>query len=892
MTLAFDSYADVAEGADFTPVGTARAILFFVLDNGGSTDTITGVTLEGIPMTEVALSPLIFTASSEDAVLYCYFLGSGIPAGGLTLDIDGTPTGGSLVAFTAAGDCEVLDTSTASQVSASNPSVSVTGDTVNGAFGVALLQSGLGTASQLTPDSGNTQLYETDFGAQLGSLIRKTSLSTSNPITLSWTAVASSYAVLGVSIREIVSVTGTVNQVTETDLAQPVAWAPKHRLANQALETDLAQGIAAQTSSVVGVLQASETDLAQALTVRRSRTLGQASETDLAQDLNSAKVRAIAQANETDLAQAINVADLGEPVGQASETDLAQPISVVPVAHQVFETDRAQQIAVVGGVLVVSDAPVLIRAPRKAGRIFHEIVGPSGEGFHPSIAEWEAEEDAPGGFRGAKGLISSRTFHAHRDAFHQGSLWRTFLEDGTCIFAGRVKQIDPEGTVVALSAVGRAAIADREVGPILYQAHVGSEVSEGFFDSDRWRASVKTMTHSFGDTEIQFDRNEGATESGNATMVIPYFGRDLAYMRMHMQGSWSFIAVLTAQRERVPNLTNSSELDVSNSSYENWFFNLGSGLNAGNVEIDLVLASGALSYPNTTAYTNEGDIDDTGWGFVWPNIIFITVGDWDPTVANAAAANLILSNIEINGSALGSRRRYSVGDLVEDIAARLGFRDVNVGGAYDITPYELPPGVPAAEALEWACLISGKRYRILDTGSRADFQFGRWDEHQWALASPWSPLHTIPEERYDSVVVPYEYPGTHGQLTDQVIVRVDDSPLLRKRVNWEFSLGQPAHNRDKALDLAAQLADDLVRPRFTGDFAAAEVLGPDGEKLSAHHINAGDILQPWRREEPGRLRIGRLTRFDDHVEGEFDGENKAVDQLIARREKRISDRNR
>jgi hypothetical protein len=57
--------------------------------------------------------------------------------------------------------------------------------------------------------------------------------------------------------------TVAVGQVTETDLAQPVAWAPKRRLVGQASETDLAQPITPVTAQIIAVGQASETDLAQ-----------------------------------------------------------------------------------------------------------------------------------------------------------------------------------------------------------------------------------------------------------------------------------------------------------------------------------------------------------------------------------------------------------------------------------------------------------------------------------------------------------------------------------------------------------------------------------------------------------------------------------------------------
>ena len=506
------------------------------------------------------------------------------------------------------------------------------------------------------------------------------------------------------------------------------------------------------------------------------------------------------------------------------------------------------------------------------------------------MGEWQSEEDAPGGFRGAKGLIKRTDYRRHQEVFQAKIPWRTFLEDGTCIFAGRLKQPDPQGTVIQLSAEGRAAIADRIIGPILYQAHVGSEISKFFADTPPWTVTTTTMSHSNTDTGILFARDADTGKSGAAHVMIPFFGRDAAFLRFHMQGNnYPFIAVTTRQRNRLPNPNRSAELSASGTTASNWYFHFESAQQSENVAVDPVLADAALDDINLTEFTNVGDVGDTGWGFIWPDFIAIEVSDWNST-PDSSQGQVLLSNIEVNGSPLGSRRSYSAGDLVEDIAARLGFRDVNVGGSYDITPYELPPGAPASEALDWACLLTGKRYRILDTGSRPSFEFGGWNTHRWTLASPWSPLRTIPEERYDTVVVPYSYPGTHGQLTDTAVARLEDSPLARHVPFRGLELSDPAHNRDKALDLGIQIAEILVRRRYTGDFSAAEVLGDDGARRSAHHVNAGDTLHPWRGGEPPALRIGRLTRFDDHVEGEFDGEHKAFTALIARREKRLSGR--
>ena len=205
MAIAFDAANSVSNGGNYTPSGTPRGLILFMIDNGGTTASVTNVTYGGVAMTEIDLSPLEWTASLEDAVIQGFFLGSSIPTGTQTVSWSGGASLDSriMVSFTASADTEIVDTSTTSATSGTNPTLSLGGDSA-GVFGVAALQSGLGTSSQLTPGAGMTQLEEIDHGAQLTSVIRTTNLTTTTPsFTMGWTAVASSYAALGATIREV-----------------------------------------------------------------------------------------------------------------------------------------------------------------------------------------------------------------------------------------------------------------------------------------------------------------------------------------------------------------------------------------------------------------------------------------------------------------------------------------------------------------------------------------------------------------------------------------------------------------------------------------------------------------------------------------------------------------
>jgi CBS domain-containing protein len=156
-----------------------------------------------------------------------------------------------------------------------------------------------------------------------------------------------------------------IGQNSETDLAQAIAWVPKHRLVNQVIESDLSQAIARlkakaigqpletdfaqevtrDTSVIVAVAQATETDLSQAIARLKTKAVNQVLETDLAQILVGVKTRAIAQISETNLAQALTHSKL-KAVGQITETDLAQAVARLKTAGiaQIVEADLAQII--------------------------------------------------------------------------------------------------------------------------------------------------------------------------------------------------------------------------------------------------------------------------------------------------------------------------------------------------------------------------------------------------------------------------------------------------------------------------------------------------------------------------------------------------------------------
>lgn len=136
----------------------------------------------------------------------------------------------------------------------------------------------------------------------------------------------------------------TVNQVTETNLAQTIGKA-KNKALSQITETDLSQAISVLKSRQIG--QVTESNLSQAVGKLKAKQVAQVFETDLAQAINSAgaKIITINQVNETSVSNGISKLKTRQ-VGQVFEIDLAQSIfkNKARSLSQVNETDLAQII--------------------------------------------------------------------------------------------------------------------------------------------------------------------------------------------------------------------------------------------------------------------------------------------------------------------------------------------------------------------------------------------------------------------------------------------------------------------------------------------------------------------------------------------------------------------
>ena len=192
-------------------------------------------------------------------------------------------------------------------------------------------------------------------------------------------------------------ITGTVNQVSETDLAQAVTRL-KNKLLGQNAETDAVQEITRVKQKAVG--QASESDSVQAVAKRKLKAAGQNTETDEALQVSRVKYHVVGQAEETDSAQVVSVSmskvvavnQVSETdeafqvsrvkyhgVGQAEETDAAQAFGtqIVVTVNQVTETDAAQAITRIKRKAIGQNTET--DAALQVSRVKYHIVGQATE---------------------------------------------------------------------------------------------------------------------------------------------------------------------------------------------------------------------------------------------------------------------------------------------------------------------------------------------------------------------------------------------------------------------------------------------------------------------------------------------------------------------------------
>lgn len=167
----------------------------------------------------------------------------------------------------------------------------------------------------------------------------------------------------------------TVLQTVETDTAQSITRTTPVRMVNQITETDTAQPITRRKIKLVG--QVIETDSTQTITRQHRRTLGQPIETDTVTSITKRKIKSVGQTIETDSAQRITIQGR---VFQVTETDTAQPITrrKIKTVNQITETDTVtpitrRKVRTVGQTVEIDTAALIIKPGNKLILLTSEI---------------------------------------------------------------------------------------------------------------------------------------------------------------------------------------------------------------------------------------------------------------------------------------------------------------------------------------------------------------------------------------------------------------------------------------------------------------------------------------------------------------------------------------
>ena len=216
--IAFDAVATLAtttgDGSfDIVPVGTVRGVVVYVVIDGANVG-ISAVTAGGAALTETADSPTT-KLTGEAGSSHCFFLGSSIPAGTLTIAID-TTLGTEVicavaVTLTADQDTSVVDTSALTSDLDDDPAVTLSLGSVS-SFCMLGALSGQNNPASVTPLTNWTSRLENDFGVSNGVVYTYDTIGTTD-VTAGYTAANDDVILHAVAIRENAAPGGNAAQI-------------------------------------------------------------------------------------------------------------------------------------------------------------------------------------------------------------------------------------------------------------------------------------------------------------------------------------------------------------------------------------------------------------------------------------------------------------------------------------------------------------------------------------------------------------------------------------------------------------------------------------------------------------------------------------------------------
>ena len=250
----------------------------------------------------------------------------------------------------------------------------------------------------------------------------------------------------------------------------------------------------------------------------------------------------------------------------------------------------------------------------------------------------------------------------------------------------------------------------------------------------------------------------------------------------------------------------------------------------------------------------------------------------------ATKLKIWLSDVRVNG--IAETDDFTTSQVVRDIAARLGADDIMISdNGYNALPMDVQ-NASFADALTDVSLLVDWRWLFHDYGNGPIMDFQPWTGRRWQVHGADTTLDLVPLERYDKVRVPYRYQGGVRSYLE-VSPDKDRDPLLKARLNtYVLELDDPLPDRDTSEILGQHLANYLARKRAAGTATLATVIDERGSTISAHHVHAGDEIT--FNGVGITLRIKSLRRVNTRVEVTFDEGHAMIDQLLARRTRRLA----
>lgn len=209
--ISFDAFSNPTPGTGdlswtHTPNGSnvPKGVLVFIIQNAGTPDEIVGVNYGSAAMIEISGSPLI-NLGSEVGLVYCFFLGSGIPTGAQTVTVDvnaGATKAAGCITITAASDTELQDV----DISMNSESILVPSVTLGlggkNCFCAIGFFSGRNDVGDVTPFENWTSRYEADFVSQLAGIYTYNIIGTSD-VAAGWTQnLEDDAAMIAIAIKE------------------------------------------------------------------------------------------------------------------------------------------------------------------------------------------------------------------------------------------------------------------------------------------------------------------------------------------------------------------------------------------------------------------------------------------------------------------------------------------------------------------------------------------------------------------------------------------------------------------------------------------------------------------------------------------------------------------